>query len=291
MKDNSLVIPLKWRDVILFTALAYLLSWLWWGALMLSGIQTFSNLSQMNAEDAQAAQMMIAIGDFGPLVAALIMRLFVSREGLRGSMGWRRSWKYYLFALLVPVLFFGLLALFNHLTGLGRFEWTRSDMPLGAYLGIELLIGALIISIFIFGEEYGWRGYLLPRLLALGEIKGTILVGLIWAGWHLPLLLTGLNYPGQSLLLTIPLFTLAVICLSFPFTWFYKATAGSVVLVSLLHGSINAYGDGLTALEVVPNGNPLVTGSAGLVFVFALLVLIVVVYWRRKPMPAILSIL
>ena len=284
MKD--LLVPLKWREVVWFVVLAYLFSWLWWGALMFSGVQSFSNLSQMNAEETQAAQIMIAIGDFGPLLAAVIMRLFISREGLRGSMGWRRSWKYYLFALLVPVLFFGLLAIFNHLTGLGRFQWTRSDMPLGAYIGIELLIGALIISIFIFGEEYGWRGYLLPRLLTLGEIRGTILVGLIWAGWHLPLLAAGLNYPGQSLLLTIPLFTLAVICLSFPFTWFYKATAGSVVLLSLLHGSINAYGDGLTALEVVPNSNPLVTGSAGLVFVIALLVLIVVVYWRRKPMAA-----
>ena len=123
----------------------------------------------------------------------------------------------------------------------------------------------------------------MPRLLALGEIKGTLLVGLIWAGWHLPLLLAGLNYPGQSPLLAIPLFTLAVICLSFPFTWFYKATAGSVVLASLFHGAINAYGDGLTALEVVPDSNPLVTGSAGLVFSLALLGLILLVYRLRKP--------
>ena len=271
-----------WREVALFTALAYLFSWLWWGALLLSEAQSLTNLSQMNADEAQSAQIMFAVGDFGPLIAALVMRLFVSKEGLKGAMGWRRSWKFYLFALLAPILFFSLLALFNHLTGLGRFAWTRTDMPLGVYLGIELLIGTLIISVFVFGEEYGWRGYLLPRLLTLGEIKGTLLVGLIWAGWHLPLLLAGLNYPGQSLLLAIPLFTLAVICLSFPFTWFYKATAGSVVLASLFHGAINAYGDGLTALEVVPNGHPLVTGSAGLVFVLVLLSLILIVYCRRK---------
>lgn len=274
--------PFRWRDVIVFSVLAYLFSWLWWSILLLSGTQSISNLSQLSENQVQSAQMMIAIGDFGPLIAALVMRLFVSKEGLKGTMGWRRSWKYYLFALLVPILFFGLLALFNHLTGLGRFQWKRADMPLAAYLGIELLIGTLIISIFVFGEEYGWRGYLLPRALALGEVRGTILVGLIWAFWHLPLLLVGLNYPGRSPLLTIPLFTLAVVCLSFPFTWFYKATAGSVVLVSLLHGSINAYGDGLSASEVVPNGNSLIVGSGGLVVVVALLILILLVYGVLK---------
>lgn len=278
MPGQNLTIPFNRREVVLFTALAYVFSWAWWSALIFSGAQTFANLSQMNADEAQSAQMLIAIGDFGPLLAALIMRLFVSREGLRGLMGWRQPFKWYLAALLTPILFFGLLAVFNHLTGLGRFAWTRADMPLGAYLGLELLIGAVIISFFILGEEYGWRGYLLPRALALGEIKGTILVGLVWAFWHLPLLLVGLNYPGQSTLIAIPLFMLVVIALSFPFTWFYKATAGSIVLASLFHGAINSYGDGLTAPEVVPAGNPLITGSAGLVTLAFLLSLVFAVY-------------
>lgn len=279
MQDKNLTVPFERREIVIFTALAYAFSWAWWGALIFSGAQTFSNLSQTNADEAQSAQMMIAIGDFGPLLAALIMRLFVSREGLRGSMGWKRPFKWYLASFLIPILFFGLLAVFNHLMGLGRFAWTRTDMPFGAYLGIELLIGAIIISIFIVGEEYGWRGYLLPRALSLGEVRGTILVGLIWAFWHLPLLLVGLNYPGQSPLITIPLFTLIVIALSFPFTWFYKATAGSVVLASLFHAAINAYGDGLTAAEVVPNGNALITGSAG-VIVFAFLLILIIAYYR-----------
>ena len=278
MQDKNLTVPFERREIVIFTALAYAFSWAWWGALIFSGAQTFSNLSQMNADEAQSAQMMIAIGDFGPLLAALVMRLFISREGIRGSMGWKRPFKFYLAALLTPILFFGLLAVFNHLTGLGRFAWTRTDMPFGAYLGLELLIGAIIISIFIVGEEYGWRGYLLPRALALGEIKGTILVGLIWAFWHLPLLIVGLNYPGQNPFITIPLFTLVVIALSFPFTWFYKATAGSIVLASLFHGFINSYGDGLTAPEVVPAGNSLITGSAGVVMLAFLLLLIFAVY-------------
>ena len=116
----------------------------------------------------------------------------------------------------------------------------------------------------------------MPRALALGEIKGTILVELVWAFWHLPLLIVGLSYPGQSPFIAIPLFTLVVIALSF--AWFYKTSAGSIILVSLFHGAINSYGDGLTALEMVPTGNPLITGSAGLIVLAFLLILIFLVY-------------
>jgi len=282
MNPQPSTTSVRWREILIFIILAYGLSWAWWLALIFSGAQTFSNLSQMNSDEAQAAQITIAIGNFGPLLAALVMRMFISREGLRGSIGWKRPFKFYLLAILTPILFFCILATFNHLTGLGRFAWTRADMPLGAYLGVELLIGAFIISIFILGEEYGWRGYLLPRALALGEVRGTILVGLVWAFWHLPLLLVGLNYPGVSPLLAIPLFTLVVIALSFPFTWLYKATSGSIVLASLFHGFINSYGDGLTTPEVVPAGNPLVTGSAGLVMLGLLFVLILFYYRLTK---------
>jgi hypothetical protein len=272
----------RWRDVTIFTLLAYLASWLWWGWFLLVGGQPIGNLSQRSEDTAQTAQLLLAIGNFGPLLAALVMRLFISKEGLAGSLGWRRAWRFYLIAIIAPMIFYAGVALTNHLLGIGRFTWTRSDMPLWSYLGVELLIGGLIVSIFVFGEEYGWRGYLLPALLPLGEGKATVIVGLIWAGWHLPLLLAGLNYPGQSVWLAIPLFTVVIVALAFPLTWFYRATAGSAVLVSLLHGFINSYGDGLTAAAVVPVGNPLLAGSAGLVTLLLLLALIGVVYGVLK---------
>lgn len=271
----------KLREAIVFSALACLFSWLWWGALFLRGIGPVSELSDMDAGGSQLARMLIVIGNFGPMVAALVMRLFVSREGLKGSIGWRRSWRHYLSALLGPMLFFGVLAMFNHFTGLAGIEWTRTDTGFGAYVGIELPIGALIISVFVFGEEYGWRGYLLPRLLAFGEVRGSVMVGLVWALWHLPLLLAGVNYPGQNPLVFIPLFALVVVCLSFPFTWLYNASAGSVAVAALLHGSVNAYGDGLLGPAVAPGGNPLVTGSGGVVTAAALLCVVISAYRAR----------
>jgi membrane protease YdiL (CAAX protease family) len=55
-------------------------------------------------------------------------------------------------------------------------------------------VAALFLAVLTFGEEYGCRGYLLPKLLPLGEVKAAVIVGLIWGLWHAPLLLAGLNF-------------------------------------------------------------------------------------------------
>ncbi|SEO60914.1 CAAX protease self-immunity [Halogranum amylolyticum] len=55
-------------------------------------------------------------------------------------------------------------------------------------------IGPLVNTFFAFGEELGWRAYLLPKLLPLGTRRATLLVGLIWGVWHWPLVAMGYNY-------------------------------------------------------------------------------------------------
>ncbi|HBY93730.1 MAG: CPBP family intramembrane metalloprotease [Ardenticatenaceae bacterium] len=266
--DTKPVPNVHYREVALFSILAYALSWLWWGIRLYPYLGSADLLGSVGTMD-------IVIGDFGPLIAAVIMRLFVSREGLKGSLGLWRSWKYFLVALIAPAIFIGVVVGFSHLTGLGRFVW-RGDIPLWVYYPAMPLVG-LIVAIFVFGEEYGWRGYLLPRVLPLGEIKATVVVGVIWAGWHLPLLLIGFNYPGQSPWLAIPVFTFTVLFLSFPFTWFYVETRGSALLAAILHGVLNAYGDSMTAADVM-RGNPLVVGSAGLIVGAFLMIITLVVY-------------
>jgi membrane protease YdiL (CAAX protease family) len=80
-----------------------------------------------------------------------------------------------------------------------------------------------------FGEEFGWRGYLLPRLLPLGEVKAAIIVGLIWGPWHLPVLIVGLNYPGEPIIADLVSFACRRRCSPFstPVSMWHPATASS----------------------------------------------------------------
>jgi len=224
---------------------------------------------------------------FGPLLAALIMRVFVTREGLRGSVGWRRPPQQYALAITAPGLFIACVILVDHLSGLGRTTVGRS--VLWAYPTL-LIVNTAVGLVPAIGEEYGWRGYLLPRLLPLGETAATLILAVIWALWHLPILLIGLNYPGQSLVTLLPMFLVMVILTAFPFTWMFVASAHSVAVVAVMHAALNAVGDTFTSSKYIPAGNPLIVGAGGAISA-ALLLIVVVAFGaarRRRPDLAVL---
>lgn len=109
-------------------------------------------------------------------------------------------------------------------------------------LGTPLLGVAVFLAFSIFpgsalGEEIGWRGYALPRLQAGGSALGaSLILGPIWALWHLPLWLTGT--PGRTASLYAA-FVVSVIALSVILTWVYNSTGGNLLLVVLLHATFN----------------------------------------------------
>jgi membrane protease YdiL (CAAX protease family) len=105
-------------------------------------------------------------------------------------------------------------------------------------------IGAMLVAIamstpFQAGEEIGWRGYALPRLAErMGLGGGSVLLGLIWAVWHLPLFylqVPGNDEFGQS----FPVWALGVTGLSVAMAWVYARTRGSLLLVMLMHSAVN----------------------------------------------------
>jgi membrane protease YdiL (CAAX protease family) len=101
-----------------------------------------------------------------------------------------------------------------------------------------LMLAAIPLSTFVqAGEEIGWRGFALPRLAErLGLGVASIVLGAIWAAWHLPLFfLAGTGSDGQS----FPIYLLQVMALSVAMTWLYWKTGGSLLLVMLMHASVN----------------------------------------------------
>jgi hypothetical protein len=104
------------------------------------------------------------VDNYTPAVAALLMLLFVSREGLRGSLGPLGPWRLHVSAVLLPALLTLIAVLVVAVLGSGRFG-AETGEPL--WSAIPALVAVMLLMVF--GEEYGWRGYLLPKLLPLGE--------------------------------------------------------------------------------------------------------------------------
>ena len=268
---------INWREVILFILLAYGLAWVW------SGFFLFPYLGDLLTQSTTPTDMVERLGPAAtlgtmltPMIAALIMRIFVSKEEVKGSLGLLRSPIYYLAALLLPAAFVTAVGLIVQALGLGEFRWSET----GWFAYLMLMVSALIITLFTFGEEYGWRGYLLPRLLPLGEIRASVLLGVIWGVWHLPLILAGLNYSGVNIWLALIIFTFVTVALSFTYTWFYVASSGSVMVAAVYHASTNQFSDTFWVPPLLTGANPFAPSLVSVVLIMALVVVVYKVFRR-----------
>lgn len=172
---------------------------------------------------------LVVLSGFGPASAAAVMlRLGKQplRPWLRRLLSWRVRPRFYAYALLLPAAIYGLVNLALQVLG-ADVDWSLLPSRLPSYLL------ALLLTATLFGglEEPGWRGYALPRLQAQHTpLRATLLLGLAWGVWHVPL------YGPAGFV--VPL------VLAFFYTWLYNRT-GSVLLCVLLHGSFTAAQDEL----------------------------------------------
>ena len=272
-------VHVAWREVILFVVLAYGLAWTWSGFWLLPYLDDLLTQSTTPTDMVERLGPAATLGTMlTPMIAALVMRIFVSREGMKGSLGLLRSPKYYLAALVIPPAFVTAVVFVVQALGLGEFGWSEASW----FVYLMLLLIALPVTLFTFGEEYGWRGYLLPRLLPLGEIRASVLLGVIWGVWHLPLLLAGLNYPGVNVFLAIVIFTFVTVALSFTYTWFYVASSGSVLVAAVFHASTNQFSDTFWVPPLLSGANPFAPSLVSAVLIMALVVAVYKLF--RRPL-------
>jgi membrane protease YdiL (CAAX protease family) len=127
---------------------------------------------------------------------------------------------------------------------------------------LVLIATALPSTFILWGEEFGWRGYLQTRLMGERRLLAAVVTGLIWGLWHAPFYFLPHYSPASQSWLTMPVFGVSTILLSILFGWLYERCA-SVWAVSLAHASVNCIGSTLTTLWLVGEPNSLVWSFLG----------------------------
>jgi membrane protease YdiL (CAAX protease family) len=188
------------------------------------------------------------LGVFAPGIVALAMTYReLGASGVRKLLGRLVQWdvgvRWFAFALLFIFSIKVVVALIVRVSTGGWPVFGTVPVPL-------LFAGAIGSTLFggQVGEELGWRGYALPRLAsAMGLGAASVLLGVIWAIWHLPLFyILGADTVGQS----FPFYLLQVTALSVAIAWLYMKTRGSLLLAMLLHAAVN------NTKDVVPSAVP-----------------------------------
>jgi hypothetical protein len=231
-----------------FFALTYIVSWILFAAGGYVLNKTYLPVSNASA----LSGFLFLLGAVMPgLVALALTALVEGRRGilalLSGIAKWRVGARWYLFALGYMAAVKLAAALVNRLAlgawpHFGQTPW-------------YLMIVAIAFSTPVqAGEEIGWRGYALPRLTKhLGLAQASIILGIIWACWHLPFFfIPGSDNFGQS----FPLYLLAVTAISVAMAWVYWRTKGSLLLTMLMHAAINNTAGIVTSSPPVGVTNP-----------------------------------
>ena len=137
-----------------------------------------------------------------------------------------------------------------------------------------LFAGATINALFAFGEEYGWRNYLVAALEEKRFVFASIFIGIVWGIWHFPLILLGHNYPQHSV---AGVFMMVIFCVLASFVELYFVLkAKSVYPAAIFHGTINAVA-GLNVL-LIKGGNDLINGASGLSGFIVMAIVIAIIY-------------
>jgi membrane protease YdiL (CAAX protease family) len=223
------------HPILAFFVLAYAVSSILWIPVLLFGLPTFNP-----ATHAPSLVILpgIAIGVSGS--AFFMTWLTQGRAGVRRLLQrlvlWRVGLQWYAVAvLLIPVTEVLIAA-----TVLGTPDVLGALSP-----SALLLYPAAYAAHFFFGplfEEAGWRGFALPRLQhRYGPLRGTLLLGLLWACWHFFLYLPTFFQAGDIVdgLVSTANFVVFATSASFIFTWLLNNTQASLLLAILLHGSVD----------------------------------------------------
>ena len=236
----------KTRQLLAFFALAYAFSWFFWLFDVLNGAKIITLPFSYF--------LLFVIGAHGPLFAALV--LTGKLEGwagvknlLKSGFNLKMPLTWWLVSLILPAVLSGLALWINVSLNYFQFDQTMLNQPL-------LILPNFIAMFFIggsFQEEFGWRGYALPRLLGKwNPLIASLILGAGWGLWHLPLFF--IPETGQFFM-PLGVFLLLTEAFTFLITWVYLHTGRNLFSALLFHTSINAILSVFPPIEKVVGGN------------------------------------
>lgn len=301
MNDQTLhTRRVPWAAVIVFVAVSFALAWLvalplWLGDGLAEPISV----------------LLLPVMMFTPAVAALVVT-FVMRVPARGQRArflglWpMRPAKRVIWLMvagwLVPPLLVGLGVLLSAALGFVQLDLTfaafaaelEKAVPAGTPLPpVQVIVfaqlamipvGGLFNSLFAFGEELGWRGWLLPALRPLGTWPALILSGVIWGAWHSPVILLGYNF-GRTDLTGVLLMIGGCVAWGILLGWL-RLRSASVWPPVIAHGSLNAAA-GLVLIVAATQPDMALAGPLGVAtwIVLALLTVVLVLTGQFRAQP------
>lgn len=240
---------LERKSITWFLIITLLVSW----PLFIAPL-AFTNMDATTKQ--LATQGLWAVAMWGPGIAAIITTLFIAKKpfsSLRlNTLGPKR---FYLWAWFLPIgltIIGGLLTLLFGMAKLDMNFTMLRDAMVSAAGGVEVPVEVIVLTqilfaitlapfinvLFALGEEIGWRGFLLPHLMPLGQWKAILISGVIWGVWHAPAIMQGHNYPGYPILGSFMMIVFCVL-LGAIIAWLYLSTKSPWV-AALAHGSVNA---------------------------------------------------
>ncbi len=221
-------------QLIVFFVLSFLIAWLTWIPAVLSP---------------KTPQPLALLGLFAPAISAIIVSWWAQGKAsvvklFKRYTIWRFSVGWYIFALLLmPIVYliaFISTILFTHASFSHLFF---SNSPL------FLVIAYIYLMVNNSGEEIGWRGFALPllQLLLRSPVIAGLVLGIIWALWHLPLYIN----PALATM-PYPLFIVLTIGLSLIYTHVFNGSKGSLLTVVMLHAATDLLPRILQLMQVGP---------------------------------------
>ncbi len=209
--------------LLVFFFLAFFMSWLVWGTIVLEA----RGLLAFHVPQPLAFWISLPVASY--LTAALSGGRPAVIDLVRRTVRWRVGPQWYAVSLLlVPAL--GLCAI-------GVLKMLGYEHSVDADLALDQLLPVLAFQVFFFTltEETAWRGFALVRFLKRYDaLTASLILGLIWGVWHVPLFLIPGSFQSE---LSFPGFLLSAMAVSVLFTWLFNHTGGSVFLAGLFHAT------------------------------------------------------